>query len=190
MDYSKAKSAPADHLKELTSKLQAKGGLDYVPRERTPQGRVFDHAADSRLLLSHLISLDVPATVSKVEPVFWINSTESDDSSALIKIRKEFIELTLNANGKAELYFHAYFWSTYFEQIAQIAGGDQSALLKLPEVLRMNKLSNKPQQVYDTIKKFPFGKSEYDRFVSLFGGRQTIKKVRLIEELQRALFAA
>lgn len=28
----------------------------------------------------------------------------------VLKINKSFIELAMNANGKADLYFHAYFW--------------------------------------------------------------------------------
>lgn len=54
VDFSKAKTAPADHLKDLAARLKVKGGLDYVPRERTIQGRVFEHASDSRHLLEHL----------------------------------------------------------------------------------------------------------------------------------------
>lgn len=38
--------------------------------------------------------------------------------------------------------------------------------------------------------KYKFGEDEYRRFVEEFGNRKTVKKVRLIEELQRALFAA
>lgn len=122
--------------------------------------------------------------------IFWINANKEEDSDSLIHIKREYIELTLNANGKAELYFHAYFWTTYFEQVAKAAGGDHSYLLKSTEAKSLSKLSIKPKQVYDTIQRFPFGKAQYDRLVAEFGGRKQIKKVRLIEELQRALFAA
>ena len=39
------------HAVDILQALTEKGGLDYVPRERTPQGRVFEHAADSNLLI-------------------------------------------------------------------------------------------------------------------------------------------
>lgn len=39
------------YLTQLVSNLSSKGGLDYIPRERTPQGRMFEHASDSKILL-------------------------------------------------------------------------------------------------------------------------------------------
>lgn len=33
-------------------------GLNYVPRERSTDGRVFEHAADSKSLVDHLIKID------------------------------------------------------------------------------------------------------------------------------------
>jgi hypothetical protein len=52
-------------------------------------------------------------------------STLSEDSSedtkvdenVLIVIKKSLLDLTLKANGKADLYFHAYFWSLYITSI-------------------------------------------------------------------------
>jgi hypothetical protein len=40
------------------------------------------------------------------------------------------------------------------------------------------------------VNKYSFGEKDYQRFVEEFGGRKAIKKVKLIEELQRALFVA
>ena len=40
------------------------------------------------------------------------------------------------------------------------------------------------------VKKHPFGKEEYDKMVVEFGGRKTVKKMKLIEQLQRQLFVA
>ena len=40
------------------------------------------------------------------------------------------------------------------------------------------------------VSKYSFGEDDYKRFVEDFGGRKLCKKVKLIEELQRALFVA
>ena len=37
--------------------MQAHNGLNYVPRERSSNGRVFEHAADSRVLIDQLVNL-------------------------------------------------------------------------------------------------------------------------------------
>jgi len=31
----------------------------------------------------------------------------------LFSIQRDFVNLTLDANGKADLYFHAYFWHMF-----------------------------------------------------------------------------
>ncbi len=38
---------------------------------------------------------------------------ESKNSKTLLVLQKELLDLTLRANGKTDLYFHAYFWSTF-----------------------------------------------------------------------------
>jgi hypothetical protein len=121
------------------------------------------------------------------EQLFYITTNEAEDPSkkASLRINDSYIELTLKANGKAELYFHAYFWTTYLEQM-----GSTPEQLAIPEVKRMKNLSTKPKQVLDTIDRFPFGEEEYNHFVGEFGGRKPFKKVRLIEQLQRCLFVA
>ena len=43
-----------EHIEDLLAALKAKGGLEYVSRERSIQGRVFEHAADSKLLISQI----------------------------------------------------------------------------------------------------------------------------------------
>ena len=42
--------------------MKEKDGLNYVPRERTREGRLFEHAADSRVLIDHLSRLDSSTT--------------------------------------------------------------------------------------------------------------------------------
>jgi hypothetical protein len=36
--------------------------------------------------------------------------SHQDARDSFLTIKKSFIELALNANGKADLYFHAYLW--------------------------------------------------------------------------------
>jgi len=67
-----------------------------------------------------------------LRPLFFISTGETE-AEAVIKINKKYVDMTLQANGKAELYFHAYFWSTYFNQIA----GDNSELSSCPHVKRL-----------------------------------------------------
>jgi hypothetical protein len=37
--------------------MKEHNGLNYVPRETTPDGRVFEHASDCRVLIDHLCNL-------------------------------------------------------------------------------------------------------------------------------------
>jgi len=40
------------------------------------------------------------------------------------------------------------------------------------------------------IGKFPFTKVEYERYVNDFGGRQSVKSKKLLEDIQRSLLFA
>jgi hypothetical protein len=42
----------------VADELYDNNGLNYLPRERSVDGRVFEHAADSLVLIDHLIDLD------------------------------------------------------------------------------------------------------------------------------------
>jgi len=41
----------------MAEQLSNHNGLNYVPRERSSNGRVFEHAADSRVLIDQLVNL-------------------------------------------------------------------------------------------------------------------------------------
>ena len=57
--------------------------MDYVPRERTPQGRVFEHASDCRVLLQHLKSIKKTVDVPEVTSNLFIKITkDTDDQDA------------------------------------------------------------------------------------------------------------
>ena len=44
------------HYMSIASQLIEHHGLNYVPRERNADGRVFEHASDCRVLIDHLAS--------------------------------------------------------------------------------------------------------------------------------------
>ena len=66
-DFSLLASDKKQHAADILKAIRAKGGLEYSPRERTIQGRVFQHAADSRLLVEHLVSHTTPQQDSELE---------------------------------------------------------------------------------------------------------------------------
>lgn len=45
------------HFNEIAQELSSHNGLNYVPRERTTDGRVFEHASDCKVLIDHLSQL-------------------------------------------------------------------------------------------------------------------------------------
>lgn len=67
----------------MAEQLQIHNGLNYVPRERSSNGRVFEHAADSRVLIDQLVNLpDAKVTSSKENTYFVkiIDEPQSKDS--------------------------------------------------------------------------------------------------------------
>ena len=136
-----------------------KDGLNYVPRERSTGGRVFEHAADSHVLIHHLASLNdsfakVPKDFDEItyflkfvnEPVTKDGKLTAEAEASLLEEKKledkyqqrifeelrikadnivlilnrPFIDLTMKANGKADLYFHAYFWEKYLRNLTEL----------------------------------------------------------------------
>lgn len=98
VDYAKAFPAPsasgrnekiAAHFAELAAQLSAHDGLNYAPREITKSGRVFEHAADSRVLIDHLSRLD------DVDPAA---SVKAGEIAYYVKIVDEV--LARDANGE------------------------------------------------------------------------------------------
>jgi len=81
-DFSQATGDKNTHLNNLLEILKNKNGLDYTPREQTPQGRVFDHANQSTVLLAHLKSTEsvseaTAASLKDLKPDFYIMMTDS-----------------------------------------------------------------------------------------------------------------
>jgi hypothetical protein len=138
----------------------------------------------------------------------------------------------MKANGKADLYFHSYFWDRYLqtlqdlqqkapssaspnkvkavkkkksaeeegedgksdeEEIAPIVVPGEKVNLssdKYGFMKRLQGLSQTLSKVIVNIKKFPFTQKTYLKYATDFGQRQTVKKMKYLEEIQRALFVA
>ena len=69
VDWSKKAQDASGHFEEVLGQMSAKGGLDYLPRERTRQGRVFEHACDCRVLVKIIASEGKEETKKKNELV-------------------------------------------------------------------------------------------------------------------------
>ena len=54
--------------------------------------------------------------------LFTAISADPENDSPLLVLKKSHFNLLFRANGKAELYFHCYFWSTYIDSIAVLSG--------------------------------------------------------------------
>jgi hypothetical protein len=59
-----------------------------------------------------------------------------------------------------------------------------------PFMKRLMGLSATLSKVIVNIKKFPFHEKMYMKYANEFGQRQTAKKMKYLEEIQRALFVA
>ena len=201
VDFSKIDGQSKDQLDQVLAQLKEKGGLDYVPRERTPQGRVFEHASDCRVLLKHLQRLKGEHDTQKVSPLLYIrinhdnqdvqdsSKATQDDKSVLISFSKTFIDLTLNANGKADLYFHAYIWLILIESLYErsnagsVDGFEEKIVNSSVEVLRLKGLAESLKKVAANLSKYPFNKEIYERFVNDLGGRKQVKKLKYLEDI-------
>lgn len=187
--------------------MKTYGGLDYIPRERTAQGRLFEHASDCRSLLKLLHTVegiteaDGPAT--KKGEVFYIklqvgdvsSSDEEKEAKCIFTLKKDFVDLTLKANGKAELYFHAHFWLTFAQSLSTKAGKsmelfDKEVVSKSLELQRLRGLAEFLSKVHASISKFTFGKDVYEKYVTEFGTRKPKSTKKLLEDLQKHLLFA
>jgi len=101
----------------------------------------------------------------------------SKDKNIVLKINRSFIELAMAANGKADLYFHAYFWEHYLKHLDLIistqgsGAGPKNDVFSNPFMKRLSGLAMTLTKVIVNIKKFPFNEESYKRFVGEFGKR-------------------
>jgi len=98
-------------IETLLKDLDDNSGLDFLPRARTPQGRQFEHAMTSISLIDSLINLEEAASTKDVTltKLAQVSLKEEEDDVMLIKIDEAYLNLAIQANGKADLYFFAYF---------------------------------------------------------------------------------
>lgn len=75
------------HFKEVAEELAAHNGLNYVPRERTTDGRVFEHAADCKVLIGHLAQL--PTDLRSTGSLPGYTPPSKDDVCYFVQIVEE-----------------------------------------------------------------------------------------------------
>jgi hypothetical protein len=180
-------------LAAILEQLDEVGGLNYCRREQTIEGRVLDHACDARILVKALAKewikeLPAPTLTILLDVVLSQDDTVSEGDGFQLVVNRAYLDLNLKSNGKMQLYFHAYFWHAFISQLQRKV--ESTVLTGSDQLARLAKYAAKPKQVADMVGKYAFGEKEYQRFVEEFGGRKPFKKVKLIEELQRALFVA
>ena len=72
-DATSRDAAIGEHLADITKALVEHNGLNYAPRPISPEGRLFEHAADSRVLIDHLQSMKtVGAAASEDEFHYFV----------------------------------------------------------------------------------------------------------------------
>lgn len=74
------------HFKEVSQQMQKHNGLNYVPRERSVDGRVFEHAADCKVLVDLLARM--PA-MKATGPVAGYRPPQKSDVSYFIQVVDE-----------------------------------------------------------------------------------------------------
>lgn len=114
--------------------------------------------------------------MSKYEQKIMEELNISKDKNIVLKINRSFIELAMQANGKADLYFHAYFWQEYLKNLDVLqskAGGQKTDIFsdQFPFIRRLQGLAMTLTKVIVNIKKFPFDQKSYEKFVNEFGKR-------------------
>lgn len=154
-------------LKDVLEALGKHRGLDYVPKEQTPQGRLFEHASECRSLLNYLqsVPLSEEAEGVKADSIYYVKLEGAGDSAThdertLFTLRRDFILLALQANGKAELYFHANFWMQAITSFCNAGSNTEEAVDKLVashvEVKRLKNLADFLSKVNANIGKHAF----------------------------------
>jgi hypothetical protein len=222
----RSKNLPV-HFHEIVEELLEHDGLNYVPRERSTDGRVFEHAADSRVLIDHLLGLPdshvsassndtltffvrlttepvkMPSKDGKVEPATADRTGEETrldaramkdlgikDANLLMQLNKAFLHLAMKSNGKADLYFHAYFWDKYLQRLQEVSNNadvkntelgeidlyGEGAASRHPFVARLQGLATTLSKVIVNVRKFPFTTASYERYVEEFADRNSMKK--------------
>ena len=87
-------------------------------------------------MIRHLKTLPSSDEAEAIQVDFEVglDGDDSDqDAESFVTLKRSHFNLSLRANGKAELYFHCYFWSNYFENVAKKQGVEaEAAFADLP----------------------------------------------------------
>ena len=80
---------------------------------------------------------------------------------AQFSIDTEYLNLTIKANGKADLYFHAYVWTQYLNSLTKSGISFDNADYRP----RLDGLAKTLGKVIQNVKKFPFTQESYDKYI-------------------------
>ena len=89
-------------------------------------------------MIRHLKTLPSSDEAEAIQVDFEVGLVSDDseqdaDAESFVTLKRSHFNLSLRANGKAELYFHCYFWSNYFESVAKKQGVEaEAAFADLP----------------------------------------------------------
>jgi hypothetical protein len=80
----------------------------------------------------------------------------------------------MKANGKADLYFHAYFWEQYLRSLMDLQTPGDTGRVDIfseeyPFMRKVVGLSATLSKVIVNIKKFPFHEKMYEKYATEFG---------------------
>lgn len=90
----------------------------------------------------------------------------------MIDINKAYLELTMKANGKADLYFHAYMWDKYLRDLQKKYDNSTEkpddfekislfATNQYPFIQRLVGLASTLAKVNVNVRKYPFNEESY-----------------------------
>ena len=65
-----------------------------------------------------IADFDVKLTLDEGES----QEQDEEEEGAFIEFKRSHFDLCIRANGKAELYFHSYFWTTYLTSLLVVCG--------------------------------------------------------------------
>ena len=100
----------------------------------------------------------------KIAPEIELSEYDNpDEKDICVRLNQEYLDLTLRSNGKMELYFHAYFWTSYIHYFAPASMSEE--IRTNPTVIYLTKFATKPKQVLEMVKKYKFGEEDYKRFI-------------------------
>ena len=102
--------------------------------------------------------------IELAEPTFFVTSDEASNRENAVLLKKSFIDLTLNANGNTDLYFHCYVQSQYINFL----GDACQELSESTYAKKMAQLGTKLSQAIEKVQKYKFGKAEYEEYLTGF----------------------